>query len=220
MGTKSATRETLIASACRLFLEKGLAAVSMEEISAAAGCTRRNLYRYYGTKDDLAVDVVIVLLEDWNNVQTRVFESCAGKASQRLRGFLGGLVSALDDRRDVLRLLGEFDFVYRDTAAYHPDSDRTARFLGVSHLTETYLERLLALGLADGSLDLPTRPEVLVPTLTTVLWGLAQRVALRETLIREEFGVSGMDLVLTEVDLILRALTPPLPSQGGPHGSV
>lgn len=217
MGTRLTTQETVLAAATRLFLERGLAAVSMEELAAEAGCTRRNLYRYYSTKEDLAFDVLIALLGEWNRVQCALFDGLSGSALVRLRSFLDGLVDHLSGQRAFLRLAGEFDFTFQDRTTYQPDADRSGRFQAVLHTTEELLERLLALG-SDGSLRLPAPVPILVPTLTTVLWSLAQRVALRERLTAEEFGVSGLELVRTHVDLIVLALTP-FP-QGEPHERV
>lgn len=208
MGTRQTTQESVLAAATRLFLDRGLAAVSMEEIAAETGCTRRNLYRYYSAKEDLAFDVLIGLLTQWNSVQIELYSQLKGSAARRLREFLDALVEHLSGQTAFLRLAGEFDFTFQDASVYHPDPSRAERFRAVVHTTEDLLHRILALGAQDGTLELPASAEVLVPTLTTTLWSLAQRAALRNRLILEEFGLTGLTLVQTQVDLLVRALTP------------
>jgi len=212
LGSRTTTREALVAAATALFLARGLGPVAMEEVAAAAGCTRRTLYRYFAAKEELAYEAAIALLEGWNRTQEDLFDRSAGTGAQRLRVFLDGTVAALEGRRDQLRFLGEFDFVFRDAAGFRPDSDRAGRFLAASGRSEDLVGRILLQGEADGTLRLPAPLNLLVPTLTTVLWGLAQRVALRDEHIAEEFGVAGLDLVRTQIDLILLAL------KGEPHG--
>lgn len=214
MGSRSVTQGTLVAAAESLYLARGLGPVSMEEVAAAAGCTRRTLYRYYSAKEDLAFDVATGLLERWNRDQSRLWDQASGTGAQRLRAFLEGTVEVLDGQRAALRYLGEFDFVFRDGTAYAPDDARAARFRSASGLSEVLIARMLDQGEADGSLVLTVPKDRLVPTLSSALWSLAQRVALRDEHLLAEFGVAGLDLVRTQIDLTLCALT------GGPHGTL
>lgn len=206
MGSKETTQENLVDAATRLFLERGLLAVPLEDVAAVAGCTRRTLYRYFAAKEDLALAVVTALLDRWNQDQAALVGRLVGSGAAKLSLFLNGLVDGLEDRKDILRLMGEFDFLFQDTATYRPAPGPAAEFRAVAPVTEGLVAQLLAEGTADGSLAVFADPGVLVPTITTVLWSLAQRVALRDHRIRDEFGVGGIDLVRTQVELIVRAL--------------
>lgn len=50
---KSQTREAIRAAADRLFAERGFAATTIDDITAAADVARRTFFRYYGSKADL-----------------------------------------------------------------------------------------------------------------------------------------------------------------------
>lgn len=50
---KVATRQTIVASARRLFLERGYDATTIEDITEAAVVSRRTFFRYFATKEDL-----------------------------------------------------------------------------------------------------------------------------------------------------------------------
>jgi len=206
VGPKDTTQDKLIDAATRLFLERGLLAVPLEDVAVVAGCTRRTLYRYFAAKEDLALAVVTALLDRWNHDQAALFARLTCTGAGRLRQFLTGLVDGLEDRKDLLRLMGEFDFLFQDTAAYRPAPGPAAQFDAVVPVTEGLVAQLLDAGVADRSLVLFADKKTLVPTITTVLWGLAQRVALRDHRIRNEFGVDGVELVRTQVELIIRAL--------------
>jgi AcrR family transcriptional regulator len=58
-GLWSRTRQAAFAEiaevAMGLFLEKGFEATTFDDIAAAAGISRRSLFRYFGTKDDIVL---------------------------------------------------------------------------------------------------------------------------------------------------------------------
>jgi AcrR family transcriptional regulator len=53
--TKRAVQTEIAAAAMRLFLDRGFEAVTMDEVARAAGVSRRSLFRYFGTKEDLVL---------------------------------------------------------------------------------------------------------------------------------------------------------------------
>lgn len=56
-GRRSPVPERLLATATRLFAERGYDRTSVQEIVAAAGVTKGALYHYFGSKDDLLHEV-------------------------------------------------------------------------------------------------------------------------------------------------------------------
>lgn len=50
---KAALRATIVRSAINLFVERGYAAVGVEEIAASSMCSRSTFNRYFGSKDDV-----------------------------------------------------------------------------------------------------------------------------------------------------------------------
>jgi AcrR family transcriptional regulator len=61
---KEKTRRDLIASARKLFAERGFDATSAADIAAEAGVTERTLFRYFPSKVALVLDEVFALLPD------------------------------------------------------------------------------------------------------------------------------------------------------------
>lgn len=211
MGTREQTRELVLEAAESLFLTKGLLDVSMEDIAAQASCTRRNLYRYFDTKEALSIAVLLKLIAPWNGFQRETFRLLRGSGltgRQELSSFLETLARYLEINKDLVRFTAEFDFVFRDRTTFQLDLSAENSMYAEFQVTEELISQILEKGEKDGSLKLPSPPSVLVPTITTVLWGLGQRVALRENLIKREFGVDGMTLIQTQIDLIILALIP------------
>lgn len=64
---KELRRQRIVAEARRLFEARGVENTPMEEIAAAAGCTRRTLYAYFQTWEELALTVDLEdLAERWS----------------------------------------------------------------------------------------------------------------------------------------------------------
>ncbi|MDX3452090.1 helix-turn-helix domain containing protein [Streptomyces sp. ME02-8801-2C] len=55
MQTRAVVRSLLAQTAMQLFAEKGFAETTVEEVAAAAGVSRRTLFNYFRTKEDLAL---------------------------------------------------------------------------------------------------------------------------------------------------------------------
>ena len=54
---KAMTREAIVVAAERLFIERGFADVSLDDVAAAAGVSLRTIYRYFetDTKESIAL---------------------------------------------------------------------------------------------------------------------------------------------------------------------
>ena len=104
-----AKRDQILDGARRVFLRDGFAATSTDAIAAEAKVSKRTLYAYYPSKEDLFVDVLRELTIE--NPQTRALESIEGmspKNGGELRRDLlelGGKIVAIMMQPDYLALL-------------------------------------------------------------------------------------------------------------------
>ena len=75
-----AKRDQILAGARRVFLRDGFAGASTDAIAAEAKVSKRTLYVYYPSKEDLFVDVLRKLTIE--NPQTRALESMEGMSPE------------------------------------------------------------------------------------------------------------------------------------------
>jgi AcrR family transcriptional regulator len=73
--SRAVTRARIVHGAYSLFYREGFARVSMDEIAAGAGVTKRTLYAHYDSKDSLLADV----LEHHNQLALARIETWAGR---------------------------------------------------------------------------------------------------------------------------------------------
>src|SRR6516164_333408 len=116
-----ATVGRVLDAACSLFAEKGVRATTLDEIGAAAGVGRGQLYHFFAGKADLVADVVGLQVErivdpirpavDAMSTADDVRNFCEAiislhDSSEKIRCPLGSLVPQLDDdntAREVLK---------------------------------------------------------------------------------------------------------------------
>ncbi len=102
-------REQVLAAAARLFAERGVNAVTMDEIARAAGVGKGTLYRRYAHKGLLCLAVMEAC---WRKFQEQAVEDLAGSADRfsplaRLDLFLGRLVAWIEDHVDWLGVIAD-----------------------------------------------------------------------------------------------------------------
>lgn len=127
------TRADIFEAAIPLFLEHGFDEVSMEDVAAAAGMSRRTVYRYFATKDDIVFESPRQWLRVFNVV---VADRREDETTRDL--FRRALVAVGDFvQHDAANVLAGFSILTSSPslAARHGRSDR--------EWIERYLELLL-----------------------------------------------------------------------------
>ena len=101
----SAKREAMLSEGFRLFAEKGIEAVTMQEVAGACGVGIATLYRYYNTKLELVLAIGTVKWRDYaEHVQSRRDESGANEmtAADELDLYLDCYIDLYRDHKDLL----------------------------------------------------------------------------------------------------------------------
>ena len=199
-------REIIIAKARDIFLDKGLFNTVMDDIAVEAGLTRRTLYRYFETKEDLAYETAILLLSEWNEFHREVFIKLSGSGINQLQHFLNELIDYMVQRVNIMKYLGEFDFYFKDDKAEKPSSESILKFESIILVSDGILTELLERGIKDGSVKPDVDVKLMMNTISNVLWSFGQRIAIRGEMIEKESGISGVSLINNQVDIYMMAL--------------
>jgi AcrR family transcriptional regulator len=101
---RATRRELLLDVAIRLFNERGLRAVSMDEIGEAAGIAGPSVYRHFASKDELLSTVLFRGAESLHLCAARALAEGAGPRDA-LHRLLRSYVEAVHDHRDMFGAL-------------------------------------------------------------------------------------------------------------------
>jgi AcrR family transcriptional regulator len=144
-----ARRREVVATAAKLFAERGYAATSMSELTEATGLAAGGLYHYIEGKDDLLIAICDELLEP---LLERAREIVAAEAPpvEQLRDLVAAWVAhVVEHRHHMLVFTQERQAIERQQRWRHVRSQRKA--------FERILDDVLARGEADGSMTFADR---------------------------------------------------------------
>ena len=155
----AARREAMIREGFRLFSEKGIAAVSMQEIADACCVGIATLYRYYNTKVALVIAIGTKKWEEFGKfVNSERIRRGSGsmKASEELEFYLDFYILLYRTQKDLLRFNQDFNNYVRHEKV--SPEQLVPYFNAISAFAEMF-HGVYVKGKADGTIrtDLPEK---------------------------------------------------------------
>lgn len=183
---KSVHRESIAAAASVLFMEKGIAATSMDDIAKAAGYSKATLYVYFENKEEI---VSILVLNSMKKLNDYISSALVQHETTKTRyDFIcRGLVQYQEEFPFYFRIVLDkinIDFESRD---YLPEEKETYQ---VGEEINKKLKHYLLSGMEKGDLqnDLKIMPTIF--NFWGMLSGIIQLAANKEEYIKKSMGLS------------------------------
>jgi AcrR family transcriptional regulator len=200
-------RREIIANARDLFIENGITPVKMTDIAERSGVGVASLYRWFGTKKELAIEVGISTWEMVGAYLDGVFTSpvyLEKSGRERCGDLLKLFYAAYTGHPEMLRYLRDFDiFIQREGVSPEELVDYERSILDL----QTPAREAYAVGLADGSIR-PMDFDTYYYTATHALMALAQKLVCAGGLVASDSAVSGENQLLALIDIFTAYLKP------------
>jgi AcrR family transcriptional regulator len=194
----------------RLFLRRDFPEVNMSGVADEAGISRPTLYKYFPSLDDLALAVEMRAMDALYRVEEAWLEG-EGRAIERIEGLLRELGRLALESPAHLRFSGLFDHHYRSGYSSKAMAESYGDFLG----RFDRIERLVAEGMADGSLRADLEAHRTAYAIGNAFLALLQRVASRGELLEIEQRIRSSDILDDYIEMALAWVAPP----GGGRGA-
>lgn len=183
---RSAHREHIASAASALFLEKGIAATSMDEIAKAAGYSKATLYVYFENKEEI---VGILVLNSMKKLHDYIAAALAQQESTRARYDLicRGLARYQEEFPFYFKMVLEQINVDFEQRNYLPEEKETYQ---IGEEINGKLKQFLLSGMEKGDLrdDLDIMPAIF--NFWGMLSGIIQLAANKEAYIQKSMDLT------------------------------
>ncbi len=200
---KEQRREEIINAAEELFIAKGLSETSMPDIAKKVNMSVRTVYRYYKTKEELAFEIEIRILEKIIDKQGHSTKKIKGKNGyEKLKYMLcmkGDFCS-----EEELRFMGMFDYYF--TGAY-PYNELSTKFVSMLQNMNNPIYDFILEGMKDGSIRKDIDARLTTRTIGNAMLALSQRILFRGEHLNEEQGGRSEKMAPCLIELILNGLS-------------
>ncbi|NND44018.1 MAG: TetR/AcrR family transcriptional regulator, partial [Xanthomonadales bacterium] len=166
------SRERILASARRLFHERGYTAVGVADICAKAGVVKGSFYHFFPSKEDL---LDAVLRKNWSGLAQALaaFEQDPGPARGKIQFFFDRIIEhARMMHTHSGSIYGCNIGVMASELAATQDAD-AGRFRAVFEQWRAVLQRWVEAGVADGSISSDVRPAPAAAALLASIQGMS-----------------------------------------------
>ena len=149
-----AREQTIIDAAERMFRERGFDETSMDDIASLAEFTKRTVYQYFASKEDLYYAVV---LKGFRQVDAfmREFMKTARTGYEKLEAMITGLYSFYRDNPEVFMLISRWSLVKRKHGGDTPIRPSIDEFNAALFKR---IEAVFTEGAADGTIQSDLSP--------------------------------------------------------------
>lgn len=164
---KEVTRQRILETGFRVFAERTIDKVTMQEVADAAGIGVATVYRYYSTKPALVLGINGWIWERYLPQTIRKEQTDRMTAAQRLEYYLDTYLDLYRNHRDMLRF-NQFFNIYRESE--HLPDEALQPYQAVMQQVADRFHEICELGKRDGTIrtDVPER-EMLFATLHLML---------------------------------------------------
>lgn len=151
---KAKRREEMLATAFRLFSERNIDSVQMQDIAKETGYTTRSLNRYFRTKDELVVAVSTWAMESFTSVNRARSPEKTGTAAETYAFFLDSFLRLYREHSDILRFNQHFNIYVKSRRV---DAEQMQPYSGMIDAIKARFHAVYRKGEQDGTLrtDIP-----------------------------------------------------------------
>jgi AcrR family transcriptional regulator len=185
-------RESIGLHAIKLFAKKGYKYTNVDEIAAACGMSKGNIYNYVGTKEDilaLALDLIYAPTKELCDGIAAIPHNI--KATEALKRAIKLLFQWADKTKDMIQ------FIYHETRILHPAARKVAFELDEKIMKQ--IEEILTRGCKSGEFYIEDITMVAHETLV-----LAEMWAVRRWFLAKRYTLD--ELIDKRIDLIFRSI--------------
>lgn len=184
---KTARRKAIVEEAKKLYLEKGVEQVTIQDLAQHLSMGEATLYRYFGKKQVLVVEAAILT---WENILEEM-QALPEKPSgfENLKDFFGFFLVIFREHPEFFQFVEAFDqLLSKEPLAEELLKSYEEVIIDIKHRFDAFYEQ----GLKDGSVKSVVDQDVYYFSTSHALLGLCKKLASGKGLLKYEDNLSKM----------------------------
>lgn len=198
---KAKRREEMLAAAFKLFSERSIESVQMQDIAKEAGHTTRSLNRYFAAKDDLVVAVSAWAMESFTGVNRARSPGENGTAAQIYAFLLDSFLRLYREHSDILRFNQYFNIYVKSRRM---DAEQMRPYSGMIDALRERFHAVYLKGQRDGTLRTDIPEEKMFSATLHLMLAVVTRYAVG---LVYDAGIDPEEELLFQRDLLLQRFT-------------
>lgn len=200
---KETSKNNIVEVSKELFLERGFSQTNMADIAQMARISRKTLYRYFSSKEEIAMEIELDVFRTFVTIQNKYVLTLKGNGYEKLASYLEKLDLMVDELSQLIRFTGMFDYYL---VGEYPSTGSHKEFVQLIEKVDEPFFDFLSEGVKDGSIVTDVEIAYLARTISNSFLALAQRVVTRQTNLNEELNIDSRKIISVQRELFLRAL--------------
>ena len=199
---RSVHRENIVSAASALFMERGIAATSMDDIAKAAGYSKATLYVYFENKEEIVGILVLNSMKKlYDYISSALIQHEATKA--RYDFICRGLVQYQEEFPFYFKMVLDKINIDFESKNYLPEEKETYQ---IGEEINEKIKNFLLSGMEKGDLrsDLEIMPAIL--NFWGMLSGIIQLAANKEEYIKKSMGLSKIKFLEYGFSLVYHSI--------------
>ena len=199
---RSVHRENIVSAASALFMERGIAATSMDDIAKAAGYSKATLYVYFENKEEIVGILVLNSMKKlYDYISSALIQHETTKA--RYDFICRGLVQYQEEFPFYFKMVLDKINIDFESKNYLPEEKETYQ---IGEEINEKIKNFLLSGMEKGDLrsDLEIMPAIL--NFWGMLSGIIQLAANKEEYIKKSMGLSKIEFLEYGFSLVYHSI--------------
>lgn len=195
---KKARNDLIVLESKRLFLKKGIDEVTMTEIATHLSMGEATLYRYFGKKQNIVIEVATLIWEEiYSNLQVLEKKSTG---YENVDSFFRFFLDVYQNNPEFFAFVDEFDLkIIQDNFSCDELDEYEKTILKFKDIFDVYFEQ----GLKDGSIKGNIDKDIFYFSTNHALLGLCKKLTRKQQLLKYENEIEAYSQINTLIEMCL-----------------
>lgn len=199
MSFKDLKRNYIVETAKKLFLQSSISEITIKDISSVSGIGEATIYRYFETKENLAIAVSLSIQQEILKVPHEVQTETG---LEQIEDFFNLFRNIFVEHKNYFKFIAEFDTLYLNTIK---NKDNKEYSLSLDLFYEIF-KKSYHLGLKDKSIKKVENIDLFYYTSTHSLLELCKKLASSDSGLKQDMEVSKVSEIEYLISLFISVL--------------